>query len=159
MNVLVAAVGLKRSELHDSSLSVPVAGKVNFDVHLTDSNAHAGVAGAIPSNRETPLPVPTLTVGPKAFQDLASLRATLLHEYTHMRHAVQTIEAVERWRATTTDGTFESWLTRQHKTGKLDAIDFAVIKEQVTSKTSNTESLSYLVSFTATYARWRSRSS
>ena len=151
INVLVRDVGLKRSEIHDSSGGDVVPGKINFNVHLKGANAHAGIKGALPCDRDTELPVPSLEVGPLAFGDLVALRGTLLHEYEHMRHAEKAIEAVQLWRATTSDGDFEAWLTRRQKAGKVDAVDFAVIKQQVEGLSNNTESLAYLAGFTATY--------
>ncbi len=151
INVLVRELGLRRSEIHDSSGGDVVPGKVNFNVHLKGANAHAGIKGALPSDRDSELPVPSLEVGPLAFGDLVALRGTLLHEYEHMRHAEKAIEAVQLWRATTSDGDFEAWLARRHKAGKVDAVDFAVIKQQVEGLSNNTESLAYLAGFTATY--------
>ena len=151
INTLVRDVGLKRTEIHDSSGGDSLPGKINFNVHLKDANAHAGIKGALPADRDSELPVPKLEVGPLAFGDLVALRGTLLHEYEHMRHAEQAIEAVRLWRATTSDGEFGPWLERRHKAGKLDAVDLAVIKEQVAGKSSNTESLAYLTGFMSTY--------
>lgn len=151
LGLLETAVGLDRSEIHDSTGGKPVPGKLSFNLDYMDANAHAGVAGEIPSDRTTPLPEPTLELGPLAFEDLPSLRATLLHEFTHLNHHTQTVAAVERWRATTTDGPFLNWLQRELKAGRIDAIDFSVIKEHVEGGTETTESLSYLISFVSSY--------
>jgi hypothetical protein len=151
INTLVRDVGLRRTEIHDSSGGDSLPGKINFNVHLKDANAHAGIEGALTADRDSELPVPKLEVGPLAFGDPVALRGTLLHEYEHMRHAETAIEAVQLWRATTSDGDFLPWLERRHKAGKVDAIDFAVIKQQVEGKSNNTESLAYLAGFTATY--------
>jgi hypothetical protein len=151
LEVLQSVVGLGRSEVHDSTGGEPLPGKVSFNLGYTDANAHAGVVGKIPSDRETPLPEPTLEVGPGAFKTLPELRATLLHELAHVNHAVQALDAVKRWRATTTEGGFLTWLARERKATRIDAVDFAVIKEEVEGGTENTEALSYLVSFTAAY--------
>jgi len=151
MNLLQSAVGLDASELHDSTGGAALPGKVSFNLAYEDANAHAGIVGKLPSDRETPLPEPTLEVGPGAFTTLIALRATILHELAHVNHAVMAIEAVNRWRATTTDGNFLTWLAREQKKGRVDAVDFAVIKEEVKGGTENTESLGYLVSFTAAY--------
>jgi hypothetical protein len=151
INVLVRDVGLKHSEVHDSSGGDVQPGKINFNVNYTEANAHAGIKGALPCDRETPLPVPSLEIGPRAFGELAELRSTLLHEFEHMLHAKSAIEAVELWRATTSDGEFGPWLERRHKAGKVDAIEFALIKEQVAGKSNNTESLAYLTDFMTTF--------
>jgi len=149
--ILQNAVGLDDSELHDSTGGEALPGKVSFDLSYTGANAHAGVAGKVPSDRETPLPEPTLELGPGSFLSLPELRGTLLHEFTHVHHAVQTIEAVRRWRTTTTGGTFLSWLAREQKAGRIDAVAFSVIKEGVEGGTENTEALAYVVSFMAAY--------
>jgi hypothetical protein len=151
INVLVRDIGLKRSEIHDSSGGDVLPGKINFNVHLKGVNAHAGITGALPCDRDTALPVPSLEVGPLAFGDFVALRGTLLHEYEHMRHAETAIEAVEMWRATTSDGDFLPWLERRQKAGKVDKLAFDVIAEQVAGKHNNTESLAYLAGFMATY--------
>ncbi len=151
MDLLQTAVGLDASEVHDSTDGEALPGKVSFNLAYEDANAHAGIVGKVPSDRETPLPEPTLEVGPGAFKTLIALRATILHELAHVNHAVQAIEAVKQWRATTTDGTFASWLAREQKKGRIHAVDYAVIKEEVEGGTENTESLAYLVSFTAAY--------
>ncbi len=151
INVLVRDVGLKRSEIHDSSGGDVVPGKINFNVHFKDANAHAGITGALPCDRDSELPVPSLELGPLAFGDLVALRGTLLHEYEHMRHSEKAIEAVQLWRATTSDGDFVPWLERRHKAGKVDAVDLAVIKQEVAGLSNNTESLAYLAGFMATY--------
>ncbi len=151
MELLQTAVGLARSEVVDSTDGDPQPGKVSFSLKYKEANAHAGVVGAVPSDRESPLPEPILEVGPGAFRTLAELRATLLHEFVHLNHAVQTLEAVKRWRATTSDGKFPAWLARELKGGRIDAIDFSVIKEGVEGGTENTEALAYLVSFTGAY--------
>ena len=64
---------------------------------------------------------------------------------------MQAIEAIKRWRATTTDGTFLTWLAREQKAGRIDAAEFSVIKEGVEGGTENTEALAYVVSFIAEY--------
>jgi hypothetical protein len=151
MNLLQSAVGLDASEVHDSTDGEALPGKVSFNLGYEDANAHAGIVGKLPSDRETPLPEPTLEVGPLSFTTLTALRATVLHELAHVNHAVRAIEAVKQWRATTTDGKFLTWLAREQKKRRIDAVDFAVIKEEVEGGTENTESLAYLVSFTAAY--------
>jgi hypothetical protein len=151
LDLLQSAVGLDPSEVHDSTGGEPQPGKVSFSLDYEDANAHAGVAGPVPSDRESALPEPTLELGPGAFTTLAALRATLLHEFAHVDHAAEAIEAVKRWRETTTDGKFLTWLARELKGGRIDAVDFAVIKEEVEGGTENTEALSYLVSFVASY--------
>jgi hypothetical protein len=151
LDLLTSAVGLDPSDVHDSSGGEPLPGKVSFDLTYTEANAHAGIVGKLPSDRKTVLPQPTLELGPGAFDDVVALRATLLHEFAHVNHAVQAIEAVERWRATTTDGDFLPWLGREQKAGRIDAFDFALIKEQVQGGTKNTEALGYVISFTAAY--------
>jgi len=151
IDLLQSAVGLDASEVHDSTGGDALPGKVSFDLTYDGANAHAGIVGKLPSDRETPMPEPTLELGPGAFEDLASLRGTILHELAHVNHAVQAIEAVTRWRAQTTDGTFLTWLAREKKKGRIDAVDFAVIKEEVEGGTENTEALAYVVSFIASY--------
>jgi hypothetical protein len=151
LELLQTAVGLRPSEVHDSTGGEALPGKVSFDLAYEDANAHAGIVGKVPSDRVTPLPDPTLEVGPGAFTTLTSLRATILHEFAHVNHAVQAIEAVKRWRATTTDGKFLTWLAREQKAGRIDAVDFSLIKEEVEGGTENTEALGYLVSFTAAF--------
>jgi hypothetical protein len=145
-------VGLAPADVHDCTGGEALPGKVSFNLdHPPSSKAHAGVAGAIPSDRDTPLPEPTLVVGPGSFGDLVSLRATLLHEFSHVNHATKTIAAVERWRATERKLPFDRWLNRQVEAGKVDPVDFAVISEQVTTQDETTESLSYLRAFMTTY--------
>lgn len=151
LQLLQSAVGLDDSELHDSTDGDALPGKVSFNLKYTKANAHAGVAGAVPSDRDSPLPEPTLELGPGAFKTLAELRGTILHEFTHLRHAVQTIEAVKRWRAATTDGKFLTWLAREQKAGRIGAVDLSIIKEGVEGGTENTEALAYVVSFMVAY--------
>jgi hypothetical protein len=151
VDLLVSAVGLDAFDVHDSTGGDPLPGKVSFDLSYLDANAHAGIVGKLPSDRETPMPEPTLELGPGAFEDLPSLRGTILHELAHVNHAVQAIEAVTRWRAETTDGKFLTWLAREKKAGRIDAVDFSIIKEEVEGGTENTEALAYVVSFIASY--------
>lgn len=145
--LLTDAIGLREDDVHDSTGGEAAPGKVSFNLDHRDSSAHAGVAGAIPSDRTTPLPEPTLEVGPRAFGDLIALRGTLLHEFTHLGHAVKTIEAVRRWRATERKLPFLAWLERQ----RLDPVEHAIIAEQVTPHAESTESLAYLRGFTSSY--------
>ena len=126
-------------------------GKVSFDLGYKDANAHAGVAGALPADRDTVLPEPTLTVGPGSFTTIGNLRATVLHEFTHVNHAKLALAAVRRWRATTKDGSFNGWLKREKKAGRVGALDYSIITEQVSGASKVTEALSYLVSFMAGY--------
>ena len=124
---------------------------MSFDLGYADANAHAGITGKLPSDRTTPLPEATLTIGPGAFLGFAALRATVLHEFEHVNHARLAKATVERWRATTTAGSFDSWLARERKAGRITLVEEALIGEEVKGGTKNTESLSYLVSFMATY--------
>jgi hypothetical protein len=151
LHLLTDAVGLLPTDVHDSTGGTPEPGKVSFDLDHRDSRAHAGVAGAIPSDRTTPLPEPTLEVGPLAFGDLISLRSTLLHEFTHLGHATKTIAAVKEWRETELKLPFSAWLDRRRRAGKIDAVEHAVIAEQVTAHSETTESLAYLRDFTSAF--------
>ncbi len=131
LGALATATGLVEADLHDATGATAEPGKVSFDLGYEDANAHAGITGKLPSDRTTPLPEATLTVGPGAFTGFAALRATVLHEFEHVNHARLAKAAVERWRATTTEGTFDSWLKRERKAGRIDAIQEALIREEV----------------------------
>jgi hypothetical protein len=151
LGALETATGLDPSELHDATGGKAEPGKVSFDLGYKDANAHAGITGKLPSDRTTPLPEGTLTIGPGAFLGFAALRATVLHEFEHVNHARQAKAAVERWRAETTGGSFDTWLARERKAGRLSLVEEALIREEVGGGTKNTESMSYLVSFMAAY--------
>ena len=106
--------------------------------------------GALPADRDTALPEPTLTVGPGSFTTIGNrVRATVLHELEHVNHAKLANAAVRRWRATTKAGSFDSWLARENKAGRVGVVEDSLIGEEVSGGTKNTESLSYLV------ASWR----
>jgi len=151
VEVLVDGVGLPSDAVYDSTGGTPAPGKVNLDLDLDHVAGHAGVAGAVPSDRTSPLPEPSLEVGPRAFGSLVDLRATLLHEHVHLNHARRAVEAVRRWREETTTGSFPAWLRKQRKAGSIDEVTYDIVAEQVTEASSSTEALAYLTSFLATY--------
>jgi hypothetical protein len=151
LRLLTVDVGLAASDVHDSTGGKALPGKVSFDLDHTDSAAHAGVAGALPADRTSSLPEPTLEVGPRAFSNLPELRATLLHEFSHQNHAALAIAALRQWRAAGGKSSFETWLKGRHKAGAFQDVQYAIIREQVTPHAESTESLSYLRGFLASY--------
>jgi hypothetical protein len=150
-NLLVSEVGLQPDDVHDSTDGDTVPGKVNVNVDLDDARGHAGKPGPVPCDRTTPLEVPTLEIGPLAFNNPISLRGTVLHEFEHIHHTEKAVAAIERWRATEPKLDFPTWLNNQHKAGKISPLDHGIIREQVSSGTEATESLAYLRGFMATY--------
>jgi hypothetical protein len=151
VNLLVLTVGLARADIHDSTEEPCLPGKVNVNIDLAGARGHAGAAGALPSDRATPLEPPTLEIGPLAFNDPISLRGTILHEFEHLHHAEKAIAAIEQWRASEPKLEFRPWLDQRLKAGKLSPLDHGVIREQVTNASEATESLAYLRGFMATY--------
>jgi hypothetical protein len=150
-SLLVTTVGLRPDDVHDSTDDGCLPGKVNVDSDLDDARGHAGNPGPLKTDRTTPLEVPTLEIGPLAFNSPISLRGTILHEFEHLHHTEKAIAEIERWRATEPKLEFAPWLEKQRKTGKLSPLDHGVIREQVTDSTEATESLAYLRSFVSTF--------
>jgi hypothetical protein len=147
-------------EVHVVRSGNPVPGKYNFDIDIGDeARAHGGVTGDVPTTLEGPLPEPTLTLGPLAFDQRSPLGtyATVRHELEHVKHATLAIEWVGKWRQAMegrpSPEEFKPWLKTQLRRGRIPKLDYDIVSEETSEAggSANTECLGYLAGFTASY--------
>jgi hypothetical protein len=130
---------------------------VNFDPTLEEFNAEGatvtptGETPVAPADRTVAIPQICIVLGRAALHVSSDsyVRAVLDHEWRHAAHFRRAFELVARWRRVGGRRRFTSWLTSEHRAGRISLEDFLLTRERATSGATGS---SVRLAITETYA-------
>jgi hypothetical protein len=167
--LVIDAMGVPPDKVRGSTDQEWRTGVINIDLRLQgDAGGKAGSTEPLRTTGAPSDPRPTVGVGPSVFATPDNVESTITHELTHAEHTRLAVRWLKRWRASQSKGSaasvvpFHSWLAKQKVD---DAVKFLVLEQLAPEEgdsrelstlkagSSNTELLSYLAGFKATYER------
>jgi hypothetical protein len=83
----------------------------------------------------------------------SAVAQTLIHEGTHVGHAERTLELRHRWQARGGGVSFDAWLLREQRAGRLGVEEVTVARQALLGETSGIEIMARVEAFTSTYDR------
>jgi hypothetical protein len=153
--LLAEALSITTSDVH----IVPSGGQasstamVNFNIEYANKMADSGIK-KLPTDKKSSTPPSTVTFGPGSFSSRSKilLKATAIHESTHVTHADLGRRWRKRWLKEKSKKGFRDWLKIQKNRRRLSQEQFDLILGQTKGgEKPTTETLAYLNGFMASY--------
>ncbi len=154
-NLLAQALDIARSEIHIAASEGDHSPDhlVTFDLFMDDAHGKGGAR--IPTDESTEVSPPTVALGPRAFnsESYVYTLSTAVHETQHFTHAMDAVALLAEWRSKETKKSFIEWLRSQKKKKRITAEQYALAVDMTKGDSPDSEILSHLEGFMASYHR------
>ena len=154
-NLLAQALDIAPSEIHIAATEGDHSPDhlVTFDLFMDDAHGKGGTR--IPTDESTEVSPPTVALGPMAFmsESYVYTLSTAVHETQHFTHAKDAEALLEEWRSKKRKETFIEWLRNQKKKKRITAEQYALAVDMTKGDSPDSEILSHLEGFLASYHR------